>query len=674
MTAGLLGRTPSERPTTSASSNVDNVVTADRLAQLTPLHRRAALRQAQANAGLSGALPTLDDLRTAERPAAEVWRLDSVSYASRPKPAAVVRETAVILADLKWRAALPHMPRSDRERLARGIAERRLTPDMHHPPTSTSTMLNRVEVERARALAVSHGPLLTALGTVLDGLDRHVRGVGLAAADEDAIRALADQQAVHAHAAWKWRAALAHRAGRPSPGLTPQDRRRQDPLWQRRQLRRTAGLARQHLAAALGTVGRGASPYADDYSLTCRRDRDDAARAWADAHVWQPPGGGAPVPMASIREGSDTARLHRLGAMAAGLDEVAERNGLDPIMITLTLPPEWHPSPKVGNRTWTAERGPEATDDALRHRWNLFRSRMAKSKVRLLGLRVWEPHRDGCPHAHALLYVRPEQVGEVDRHLMAVCPEPTPGRRVASTLVEIDRTRSRGSTYVMKYLRKTLTPSPTGADAVPGTGDDDHMSGDHHDRTRATASERGWRRYAALGVHGVQRPWQRVLTATDAEVAAAPVRVREARAALDEGRWADALESMGAVRRPGIGRLRLGYDSETVDLTTGEILPLVDRYGSSCRRAAWLLDTETPAWRLALGRRGAIERLAERSPDFNGVTVSDRYPRSEESEDAEGQGDDELGCTLSTRRIFAPPGDAPGSGTGPPDPGGPPPD
>ncbi|MFC7551144.1 replication endonuclease [Pseudoroseomonas wenyumeiae] len=58
-----------------------------------------------------------------------------------------------------------------------------------------------------------------------------------------------------------------------------------------------------------------------------------------------------------------------------------------------------------------------------------------KSGITSLGLRVWEPHEDACPHVHALLYVRPEQVPVVDRHLRGVCPDPEDSReRIASIL------------------------------------------------------------------------------------------------------------------------------------------------------------------------------------------------------------------------------------------------
>ncbi len=170
--------------------------------------------------------------------------------------------------------------------------------------------------------------------------------------------------------------------------------------------------------------------------------------------------------------------------------------------------------------------------------------------------------------------------------------------------------------------------------AIHGTSKGDSEA----DRMRAVACERRWRRYALLGVHGVQRAWQRVKTATETEVAAAPARMQQAHAALTEGRWADALDAMGAVRRPGMDRLRLGYQTEIVTLD-GTVVPLTDRYGTPCRRAAWMTDTGAPDWRLPLSRGGTIVRSADREDggqawgddenqcDFNRLTVSESFPR-----------------------------------------------
>ena len=650
MTAGLLGNTLSEQPT-NRPPKVDNVVT-DRLARLAPLHQTAALERARRDAGAKKPLPTLDDLRIAERPPAEIWRLDSVTYPTSPTPAAITAETRRVMADLAWRASLPVMSRRDREGRARRVAEARLTPDMNQPPVSRSTLLNAAEVASGRALAALHAPLLSALETVLDRLDDAVPQGALAAKTDPELCEIATQRATAAYQAYIMRAGVATALGREQEELTPDLRRAHCPLWQRRQVRQQSGEARQHLAAALGTVGRGAKPYADDYSLARWSEQQGAQRAWAAVRVLAGPDG-ASVPMAEVVASGQAAQLARMYAMVLGVDEIAQRRGLAAVFITVTLPPEWHPNPKEGKgeRTLTADRTPKKADEALRERWARFRALLADRHVRTLGLRVWEPHQDGCPHMHALLYVRPDQIETVDDALIGVCPEPRGGERIASTFEIIDRTRATPATYVMKYILKAVAQAPGDADRLPGAGEDDQLL--HYERHRAVASERGWRRYGWLGVHGVQRVWQRLLTTKELP-ADAPGSVQAAWAALHAGRWADALEALGAVG-PRAEGVRLAYEETET------------RYGDTARRPVAVVDLAS-GWTMPLARQGwTVEKVLTKAETENRrLTVVMSCPRSEESEGADEWDDNEFCCTLSTKRVFL-------AWTGPPDPAGSPP-
>jgi hypothetical protein len=191
---------------------------------------------------------------------------------------------------------------------------------------------------------------------------------------------------------------------------------------------------------------------------------------------------------------------------------------------------------------------------------------------------------------------------------------------------------------------------------------------------RATASERGWRRYATLGVRGVGTVWQRLRTASEDEVAQAPPAVVAAWAALQGHRWSDALIALGAFAGSDAARIKIGYETETVDGQTGEILPLENRYGEPTKRAAWIVDTSKPGWRLPLRRGGTIERErlgwhneaedSETVNEINTVTVIQTYPRAGVEPPAEDDWETvarEISGIRGLKRDISPPPQAPPS-------------
>ena len=582
----------------------------NRLRGLAPLHRRSALCLAAKNVGAPWPLPSLDELAIAEAPPLPVLRTLSYSPNHLPTRDTTAAEARRVLGDLEWRAARPVESRTARRIASEREASLRITTRCEAGPTIETEVTNAEEVERGRALAAAHEPLLSALAGLLDGLDGMVPLSKLAAMADENVCELAEQAARIAREGRDWREATFRRGRQPPKDPTPDDLRQECSIWHRRRLRRQAGFARQHLAAALVTVGKGGAPYADDYSLARFRERRAATMAWAAARVLRHQDG-TTTPLKDVLDRAAAGSLARLGAVLHGLDDQAEAEGLVPVMVTLTLPPVWHPNPKQGRQSWTPDRAPEAADKALRLLWSRFRARLKKSDIQTLGLRVWEPHEDGCPHIHALLYLRPglrhrtfdpitgmvlserTDVQEVDRHLRALCTEPVPPakgkdgkpKRVASDLTVIDRQQSKPTTYVTKYLRKAMS-------AGPGDG----IGQDQYDRHRATASERGWRRYAFLGVHGVQRAWQRLATVREREVASAPPQISDACAALAESRWADALVALGARATADMPRVRLLYEDR---LTV---------YGDTARRAVAVVSDDAPGWKLPLSRGSLIEK------------------------------------------------------------------
>jgi len=136
------------------------------------------------------------------------------------------------------------------------------------------------------------------------------------------------------------------------------------------------------------------------------------------------------------------------------LVDEAKRKNLQAVFMTITLPSEFHKM-----KTKNAKLVPnEKYNDILPHEASkaltkMFtklrhdRSYKELSKTNRMYFRVNEPHKDGTPHTHILLFIPPENVSRIEKafkHLF------NPKTNTIETVIE------NATSYVMKYINKTL--------------------------------------------------------------------------------------------------------------------------------------------------------------------------------------------------------------------------
>lgn len=638
--------TPSSSPDPQSAQPVNKLGVTARLGTLAPLHQRALLRQAARACGVAEA-PTLGDLKHAESP--PTLRTRTESYQPLPTPeafkAAVKARTQEILTTPELRERLLRNREGADERrrwrLATFYAECDVERRRHEWRTVT-VAINKAQYDEGQAHAARMLPMLAWLDSAIARLERHIPHLYLAAMPEGDLKELACRRA----SAERELQAIVAKEVRSLEGAAADVRRRGCHLWQRRDLRRKAASARLNTSAHLKTTGRGGAPYADGYSVQRWRERQDDAESYGRAHAVRFEDK-SEVSLLALMQAGTRAAVSRIYAMTKGMDEVAKKAGLVACFVTVTAPAEYHPNPSMGTCSWTPEHTLQAAKAELMDRFARIRARMTKGGITPFGMRVLEPHEDGTPHLHILFYVRPGQVRALDRILRAVCPEPVPGKRVATkrvaTKLKLIRPRKgkRGASpasYMLKYIVKSLNDPDAAAVLAGGNVEDgDHLA--NHDRVRAWGTEMRARRFDFVGTRGCQRIWQRLHTASTEEMAGAPPNAMAAWSAIKERRWGDALHALGAVpgfnaRKEGDGeseerpsRIRLGYATERTETITarfvvttitedGEVLavtvengetttrtvPLKNRYGEPTKRPAWLVDKAT-GWKLPLRRR-----------------------------------------------------------------------
>jgi hypothetical protein len=236
-----------------------------------------------------------------------------------------------------------------------------------------------------------------------------------------------------------------------------------------RRLRRDAGMAALHLGCLLGQVGKAGDDdyqlYAPDVLVSVSREQNRRTLEWAKGHrlVERLPGERPlSLPLAEVLQNQVAARHATLWSLIKAVEQHAERQGLACLFVTFTLPPEYHPNPSHGVGSWDPALSPVRGAEELQERWHRMLARSRKAGVPVLGLWTLEPHRDGAPHRHAMIWLRPEHQARFLAIVRDEFPDPEGQENVAAT-VKSWQQRPAGTegaaspaTYIVKYILKTF--------------------------------------------------------------------------------------------------------------------------------------------------------------------------------------------------------------------------
>lgn len=176
-------------------------------------------------------------------------------------------------------------------------------------------------------------------------------------------------------------------------------------------------IMREHLAIAMGQVSSKASAYA---SWDCVREhQEQQKRNWEyikqcelfDEETEEK----ADLSEMVLKSVSNPAiRRHELMVRCRGCEDIGNELGLQGLFLTLTTPSKYHNSYKKGGfiEHWNGA-SPREAQAYLNNAWQRIRAKLGREEIRWFGVRVAEPHHDGTPHWHLLIWVKPEEVTQV---------------------------------------------------------------------------------------------------------------------------------------------------------------------------------------------------------------------------------------------------------------------
>ncbi len=341
--------------------------------------------------------------------------------------------------------------------------------------------------------------------------------------------------------------------------------RLQKEKWWLGKIRRIHDRWREHLMIATGYVSKVASPYCSE---PCFREwiaQKKANFEFLEAMELEDQATGERSSLLDKVMGSTSnpknARAELMVRMR-GFEDMANEMGLVGMFYTLTAPSRYHSTHvQSGRRNDKYQNAsPRKTQKYLCKVWARVRAKWGREGIRTFGFRVAEPHHDGTPHWHLLLFLLPQDVEAAteffrEQALREDGDEPG-AKEHRFTVKPIDEEFGSATGYIAKYISKNI-------DGYGMDGELDLESGqpvkEMAKRVRAWASRWNIRQFQQIGGAPVTT-WRELRRLGNRELVLHP-ELEEARASADAPDWPGYTNAQGGpfVRRDCL-RVRLNYE------------------------------------------------------------------------------------------------------------------
>lgn len=394
---------------------------------------------------------------------------------------------------------------------------------------------------------------------LIDHANAQARAVMIDKSELDAEKALA--LAIHR--------AESHHLTPPKASQIGQLARLACPIWWRRQLRRLTGRRREQRQRILGRVHDRAGIYVSEEGYKRRRAQKyrNAALMEAVNAINELEQCYTLAELAELGLANPDNRRAELMLRVADTEREANRLGHVGLFLTLTTPSRFHAvhrgTARV-NSKWerAGHADPREAQSYLQNLWARARAFLGRRGLGFYGLRVVEPHHDGAPHWHMLLWCDQQDAGAILGVLRQYALEDNPSEVAGRESVRfdakmIDPNKGSAAGYVLKYVTKNINGQQFNRQYVAG----DHLDNYGHDlnssapRIEAWAATWGIRQFQFFGLPSVT-VWRQTRRLQDAgkllewvEDSNPGDAARDLMGALwracDTGDWAEFLRLMG---------------------------------------------------------------------------------------------------------------------------------
>lgn len=377
-------------------------------------------------------------------------------------------------------------------------------------------------------------------------------------------------------------------------------------VWWRGRLRRIAAAWREHLQIAVGNVSKKKHAYASKNCVTDWREQKRRTREFLKGLDLEDEDGNR-ISLIEKYDGSvanPAIRRCELMTRIRGFENICNELGYVGEFYTLTAPSKYHATTKAGyrNSKWNGV-SPSDTQSYLTGLWARIRAKLHREEIRIFGIRVAEPHHDGTPHWHMLMFMLPEDVERVrliirdyaweeDSHEL----RSDKAKKARFHAEAIDPEKGSATGYVAKYISKNI-------DGYALDGETDDESGELLKKTAPAVS--AWaarwhiRQFQFIGGAPVT-VYRELRRLADTETAhGLSVEFAAVHDAADAGDWAGYVNAQGGpfVRRDDL-QVRTLYESRAEFNQYGEETVCIRGVYDSAIGAGTPILTRLTQWKI----------------------------------------------------------------------------
>lgn len=385
-----------------------------------------------------------------------------------------------------------------------------------------------------------------------------------------------------------------------------------DPAWWMRNFRHQTLQENEKKEHAAGGIRKHAQCYVTDHAGKIRAERAKANRRTLE-RLEVVSEDGECVNLQDVADSSVSNPKLRRGELmmrCRGFEETAEFMGHVAIFLTITCPSRFHRfSGGKENPKWNGET-PKDGQKYLSGIWARIRSAWAKRGFKPYGFRVAEPHHDGCPHWHILLFCERDSVGwfqpirllggrkDSGAGIVGIAGaralEDSPTERGAVkarfTCKLIDPSQGSATGYIAKYICKNIDGvkedgEAMGLDFASGTA-----AGAAAKRVRDWASAWRIRQFQQIGGPGVT-VWRELRRLAEGDCQ--QELFEKPRAAADRADWFGFWMLQGG---PEVKRTDLTLKPFRIEAENGKYGDMVERIKGVEHIEGYMQTTRTKEW------------------------------------------------------------------------------